>query len=171
MQTGLQRALTVSVEHPDRYDAAVTLAEFQLAAGRAAGDADALARALVTLDARRGVCLAAAIAILFLRARTRVERARMLIATGGDPSMAREDLDSVLGAAAMSRKRTSPTIRCGRSCSATPSSSTHNSHPIDRIDRSSTDQNVKRPWSCSQRGVFHCCVTTPKFEFVGSVFG
>jgi hypothetical protein len=32
-------------------------------------------------------------------------------------------------------------------------------------------QNVKRPWSCSQRGVFHCCVTTPKFEFVGSVFG
>ena len=36
LQTGLQRALTVSVEHPDRYDAAVTLAEFQLAAGRAA---------------------------------------------------------------------------------------------------------------------------------------
>ena len=49
LHSGLQRALTVSVEHPDRYDAAVTLAEFQLAAGRAAGDADALARALITL--------------------------------------------------------------------------------------------------------------------------
>jgi hypothetical protein len=95
LQTGLQRALTVSVEHPDRYDAAVTLAEFQLAAGRAAGDADALARALITL-ARAAELPGCGNRIRFLRARTRVERARVLIATGGDRSMAREDLDFVL---------------------------------------------------------------------------
>jgi serine/threonine protein kinase len=95
LQTGLQRALTVSVEHPDRYDAAVTLAEFQLAAGRATGDADALARALITL-ARATELPGCGNRIRFLRARTRVERARVQIATGGDQGSAREDLDSVL---------------------------------------------------------------------------
>jgi tetratricopeptide (TPR) repeat protein len=96
LQTGLQRALTVSVEHPDRYDAAVTLAEFQLAAGRAAGDADALARALVTL-ARAEELPGCGNRIRYLRARTRVERARVLITTGGDLTRAREDLDAVIG--------------------------------------------------------------------------
>jgi hypothetical protein len=32
-------------------------------------------------------------------------------------------------------------------------------------------QNVTRPCTCSHRGVFHCCVTTLKFELVGDVFG
>ena len=95
LRTGLQRALTVSVEHPDRYDAAVTLAEFQLAAGRAAGDADALARALITL-ARAAELPGCGNRIRYLRARTRVERARVTLATGGDPASARDDLDSVL---------------------------------------------------------------------------
>jgi tetratricopeptide (TPR) repeat protein len=95
LQTGLQRALTVSVEHPDRYDAAVTLAEFQLAAGRVSGDADALARALVTL-ARAEALPGCGNRIKYLRACTQAARARVLIATGGDPARAREDLDAVL---------------------------------------------------------------------------
>jgi hypothetical protein len=95
LQTGLQRALTVSVEHPDRYDAAVTLAEFQLAAGRVSGDADALTRALITLG-RAEKLPGCGNRVVYLRACTQAARARVLIATGGDPARAREDLDAVL---------------------------------------------------------------------------
>jgi hypothetical protein len=66
-----------------------------------------------------------------------------------------------------------------------PSSSSRSFLPTESPEREGSDpplpacgervgvrgQNVNRPWSWSQRGVFHCCVTTPKLEFVGSVFG
>jgi tetratricopeptide (TPR) repeat protein len=95
LQTGLQRAMTVSVEHPTRYDAAVTLAEFQLALGRTTGHADLLARALVTLDRAQGL-EGCGNRINHLRASTQLARARLTIASGGDPAAARADLDAVL---------------------------------------------------------------------------
>jgi tetratricopeptide (TPR) repeat protein len=101
LQTGLQRALTVSVEHPDRYDAAVTLAEFQLAAGRAGNDADALARALVSLG-RADILPGCGNRVVYLRMCTLLERARITLETGGDPARASQDLDEVLS------NRTSP---------------------------------------------------------------
>ncbi len=176
LQTGLQRALTVSVEHPDRYDAAVTLAEFQLAAGRAASDADALARALVSLARAADILPGCGNRVVYLRMCTLLERARITLETGGDPARARQDLDERAGephvagreragqstvAGAAPRRRAAPLATSAASVS--PDLWTHRSPR--------TAQNVKRPWSCSQRGVFHCCVTTPKFEFVGSVFG
>jgi tetratricopeptide (TPR) repeat protein len=95
LRTGLQRALTVSVEHPDRYDAAVMLAEFQIAAGRVLRDVDAFGRALAALT-RAEALPGCGNRIRYLRACTQLERARLLIATGGNPSIARGDLDAVL---------------------------------------------------------------------------
>jgi hypothetical protein len=95
LHAGLQRALTASVEHPDRYDAAVTLAEFQLATGRVFSDVDALARALVSL-ARADVLPGCGNRVVYLRSCTQLARARVAIETGGDLTLARQDLDTVL---------------------------------------------------------------------------
>ncbi len=37
--------------------------------------------------------------------------------------------------------------------------------------RSQDHQKTRRDWNWIHRGVFHCCVTTPKFALVGEVFG
>jgi tetratricopeptide (TPR) repeat protein/predicted Ser/Thr protein kinase len=95
LRTGLQRALTVSVEHPDRYDAAVMLAEFQLAAGRVFRDIDAFGRALAALS-RAANLPGCGNRINYLRILTIVERSRLIIAVGGDTASLRNDLDSVL---------------------------------------------------------------------------
>jgi serine/threonine protein kinase len=95
LRSGLQRAMTISVEHPDRYDAALTLAEFQLALGRAAKDASSLTRALATLGRAEGL-EGCGNRVSYLRACTLLERARLAIASGKDVSAARADLDAVL---------------------------------------------------------------------------
>ena len=55
-----------------------------------------MARALITL-ARAEELPGCGNRIRFLRARTKVEQARVAIATGGDQASAREDLEWVLG--------------------------------------------------------------------------
>jgi tetratricopeptide (TPR) repeat protein len=95
LRTGLERALTVSMEYPDRYDAAVTLAEFQLALGRTAGDADSLSRAIVTLD-RAANLEGCGNRVVYLKASSQLARAQVTMASGEDPAGARADLDAVL---------------------------------------------------------------------------
>jgi hypothetical protein len=95
LRTGLQKATTVSVEHPACYNAAVTLAELQLALGRAARDVATLTDALATLDRAQRLD-GCGNRIAYLRARTRLERAQLTLATGADATRARADLDAVL---------------------------------------------------------------------------
>jgi serine/threonine protein kinase len=95
LRSGLQRAKTISLEHPDRYDAALTLAEFQLALGRAAKDVGSLTRALATLGRAEGL-EGCGNRVSYLRACTQLERARLAIASGQDVGAARADLDAVL---------------------------------------------------------------------------
>jgi tetratricopeptide (TPR) repeat protein len=95
LRTGLERALTVSIEHPDRYDAAVTLAEFQLALGRSVRDAESLTRAIATLD-RAAALPGCGNRVSYLRACAQVTRAEVVIASGTDPGRARADLEAAL---------------------------------------------------------------------------
>jgi tetratricopeptide (TPR) repeat protein len=95
LRKGLEGAMTISLEYPGRYDAAVTLAEFELAFGCAGPDMDALGRALVALD-RAGELPGCGNRVNYLRGRTHLERARIAMATGNNPSEARADLAAVL---------------------------------------------------------------------------
>ena len=95
LRTGLERAMTVSVEHPARYDAAVTLAEFQIAVGRAASDVASLTRAIATLGRAAGL-EGCGNRVNFLHARAQVARARALIASQQDLAQAHADLEAVL---------------------------------------------------------------------------
>jgi tetratricopeptide (TPR) repeat protein len=95
LRSGLQRAMTISVEHPTRYDAAVTLAELQLALGRAARDVDSLTRAVTTLGRAEGLP-GCGNRIKYLRGCAQLERARLRMAAGKDLPAARADLDAVL---------------------------------------------------------------------------
>jgi tetratricopeptide (TPR) repeat protein len=95
LRAGLERALTVSVEHPGRYDAAITLAEFQLALGRTAGDVESLSRAMATLGRAEHI-EGCGNRVGYLRACARLSRAKLLLASGQNLSAAREDVDAVL---------------------------------------------------------------------------
>jgi tetratricopeptide (TPR) repeat protein len=95
LRTGLERAMTVSIEHPTRHDAAVTLAEFQLALGRTARDAGSLTRAMLTLERAAGL-EGCGNRVSYLLARTRLARAELAIASGDNLSGAKADLDAVL---------------------------------------------------------------------------
>jgi tetratricopeptide (TPR) repeat protein len=94
LRTGLERAMTVSIEHPDRHDAAVTLAEFQLALGRTARDAGLLTNAIETLDRAAGL-EGCGNRVSYLRAAARLERAQLALASGQDLSGAKADLEAV----------------------------------------------------------------------------
>jgi len=96
LRGGLERATTISLEHPARYDAAVTLAEFQLALGRATGDVDWLARTLTTLRRADGLP-GCGNRVNYLRGCALLTRAQLRMAAGGgDRSATRADLDAVL---------------------------------------------------------------------------
>jgi hypothetical protein len=87
--------LTVSTEFPDRYDAAVTLAECQLARGRVARDVDWLNRALATLERASGL-EGCGNRVAYLQASARLSRAQLTIAAGENLSGAQADLASVI---------------------------------------------------------------------------
>jgi tetratricopeptide (TPR) repeat protein len=94
LRTGLERAMTVSIEHPERYDAAVTLAEFQIAVGRTASDVESLTRAIATLGRAVGLD-GCGNRVNYLRARAQVARAAALIASRQDLALAHTDLEAV----------------------------------------------------------------------------
>jgi tetratricopeptide (TPR) repeat protein len=95
LRTGLERALTVSLEHPDRHDAAVTLAEFQLKLGRLSEDADWLTRALATLD-RAQQLDGCGNRVKYLRACAQISRAKVWMTSGINLPGARADVEAVL---------------------------------------------------------------------------
>jgi tetratricopeptide (TPR) repeat protein len=95
LRSGIERALTVSTEFPDRYDAAVTLAECQLARGRVARDVDWLNRALATLERASGL-EGCGNRVAYLQASARLSRAQLTIAAGENLSGAQADLASVI---------------------------------------------------------------------------
>jgi tetratricopeptide (TPR) repeat protein len=95
LRTGLERAMTVSLEHPDRHDAAVTLAEFQLKLGRLSGNADLLTRAIATLDRAQHLD-GCGNRVKYLRACAQVSRAKVWIASGANLPGARADVEEVL---------------------------------------------------------------------------
>jgi serine/threonine protein kinase len=95
LRTGLERAMTVSMEHPDRYDAAVTLAELQLALGRTARDVDSLTRAIATLGRAQGL-EGCGNRVDYLRSCAQVARAELWIASGVQLAAAHADLDAVI---------------------------------------------------------------------------
>ncbi len=94
LRAGFEQAEQLNIEYPERYDAAVTLAEMQLALGRASRDAAWLARALDTL-ARAEQLEGCGNRVNYLQARARVERAKITIDAGTDLPAARADLEAV----------------------------------------------------------------------------
>jgi tetratricopeptide (TPR) repeat protein len=95
LREGIGQAQEVSAAHPERYDAAITLAELQLALGSASRDGGWLTRALATL-VRAEQLEGCGNRVLYLQARARLERARLAIASGEDLPAARIDLEAVL---------------------------------------------------------------------------
>jgi tetratricopeptide (TPR) repeat protein len=95
LQGAVEQAAELSARHPGRYDATVLLAELQLAFGEAARDAGWLTRAAATLE-RAESLEGCGNRVGFLKARARLERARLAMASGGDLVAARDDLLAVL---------------------------------------------------------------------------
>jgi serine/threonine protein kinase len=95
LQTGLAQAEAVSAAHPERYDAAVTLSELQLARGRVEREPEWLSHALATLE-RASELEGCGNRVMYLQAQARLERARIGIASGRQLAAARADLDVIL---------------------------------------------------------------------------
>jgi tetratricopeptide (TPR) repeat protein len=95
LRLGLEQAQRVSSDDQGDYDAAVTLAEFELAVGRAARDVEAFGRALAALE-RASHLDGCGNRVSYLQARARLERAQLSIAAGLDVAAARADLEAVL---------------------------------------------------------------------------
>lgn len=99
LRTGLELAENVSLSHPNRYDAAITLAEIQVALGRASADARWLTRALETLG-RAEQLEGCNNRVSYLQGRARLERARIAIGSRTDLAAARADLEAIATLAA-----------------------------------------------------------------------
>lgn len=95
LRVGVEQAQEVSIAYPDRYDAAMTLAECELALGSTSCDRRWLTRAMATL-VRAEQLEGCGNRVLYLQGRARLERARLAIASGEDLHAARLDLEAVL---------------------------------------------------------------------------
>ena len=91
LQAGVELARQARAAHPQRYDAAVTLAELQIELGRRSGETPWIDQALENLE-QADQLEGCHNRVGFLRAQARLERGRQRIEAGGD---ARGDLEAV----------------------------------------------------------------------------
>jgi tetratricopeptide (TPR) repeat protein len=94
LRLGLERATSVCDRHPERHDAAVTMAELEMEMARCTGERSRIASALARLERARELP-GCGNRVAYLHTRALLERARLAL-TAQDRDAARADLDAVL---------------------------------------------------------------------------